>query len=87
MIKSYKKLSSYAGYCIMLMLIIIAGTANAQLVTNGGFESSNTGVVDTTEVKGWLIQVATGVTTKPVFEIVSDTVEEGNRALKVTVHG
>ncbi len=57
------------------------------VVTNGGFEDSNTGVVDTTDVKGWLILVASGVTPPPVFEIVSDTVEEGNRALKVTVHG
>ena len=56
------------------------------VVTNGGFEDSNTGVVDTTDIKGWLIQVAT-ITPPPVFEIVSDTVEEGNRALKVTVHG
>jgi len=60
---------------------------NAQIVTNGGFESSNTGLVDTTAVKGWFIQVATGITPPPVFEIVSDTVEQGNRALKVTVHG
>ena len=58
-----------------------------QAVTNGGFENSNTGIVDTTDVKGWLIQVAQGINPPPVFEIVSDTVEEGNRALKVTVHG
>ena len=56
------------------------------VVVNGGFESSNTGIVDTTDVKGWLIQVA-NVTPPPVFEIVGDTVEEGSRALKVTVHG
>jgi GH35 family endo-1,4-beta-xylanase len=57
------------------------------IVTNGGFEDSNTGVVDTTDVKGWEIQVAAGVTPLPEFRIVSDTVEEGSRALKVTVHG
>jgi GH35 family endo-1,4-beta-xylanase len=57
------------------------------VVTNGGFEDSNTGVVDTTDVKGWEIQVAAGVTPLPEFRIVSDTVEEGSRALKVTVHG
>lgn len=30
---------------------------------------------------------AGGITPSPVFEIVSDTVEEGSRAPKVTVHG
>ena len=57
------------------------------VVTNGGFEDSNIGVVDTTDVKGWEIQVAAGVTPLPEFRIVDDTVEEGSRALKVTVHG
>jgi len=56
------------------------------IVTNGGFESSNTGVVDTTAVKGWLIQTAATVSPKPVYQIVSDTVEEGSRALAVTVN-
>jgi GH35 family endo-1,4-beta-xylanase len=56
------------------------------IVTNGGFENSNTGVVDTTAVKGWLIQTATTVTPAPVFQIVSDTVQEGTRALKVTIN-
>ena len=56
------------------------------IVTNGGFESSNTGVVDTTAVKGWLIQTASDVSPAPVYQIVSDTVEEGHRALKVTIN-
>jgi len=55
------------------------------IVTNGGFESSDTGVVNN-NVKGWLISVGSGVTPPPLIEIVSDTVEEGNRALKVTVN-
>jgi len=57
------------------------------VVTNGGFENSDTGVVENTDVEGWLIQVADGITPLPVFEIVSDTVAEGSRALKVTVDG
>jgi endo-1,4-beta-xylanase len=69
------------------LLIGATGVSNAQLVTNGSFESSNTGVVSGTDIKGWDIEVATGITPPPVFEIVSDTVEQGNRALKVTVHG
>ncbi len=63
------------------------------VVTNGSFESSDTGIVDTTgwqpngskPIPGWFIQVASGVKTLPVFQIVSDTVEEGSRALKVTL--
>ena len=70
-----------------LMLLGSAGTTNAQLVTNGSFESSNPGVVSGTDVKGWLFQVASGVNPPPVFEIVSDTVQQGSRAMKVTVHG
>ena len=77
----------FAGRWIVLsitLLIGMTGGSNAQVVTNGSFESSNVGVVDTTAVKGWLIQKGTG---SAVFEIVSDTVKQGNRALKVTVTG
>ena len=63
------------------------GLGTVQIVTNGGFESSDVGVIDSTGIKGWLIQVASGVSPAPEIEIVSDTVEQGNRALKVTVHG
>jgi hypothetical protein len=86
-----RSVSSWISFVAIMLLG--AGSANAQLVTNGGFESSNMGIVDTTgwingtrAVKGWVIQGATDVTLAPVFEIVSDTVEEGNRALKVTVN-
>jgi len=72
--------------CITLILGI-TGVMNAQLVTNGSFESSSLGVVTGTDAKGWLIQVGTGVSPAPAFEIVSDTVQQGSRALKVTVHG
>jgi len=86
--KRIKIQSLFAG---ILMAIMIwssnSSSVYAQLETNGGFESSNTGVVSGTDVKGWFIQVAGGVNPPPVFEIVSDTVKEGNRALKVTVHG
>jgi endo-1,4-beta-xylanase len=82
------KQSLFGGLIITLLTwCTTPSNVYAQLVTNGGFESSNTGIVDTTAVKGWLIQVDSGITPPPVFEIVSDTVEQGNRALKVTVHG
>ena len=71
--------------CLLLLLVILPGSARAQLVTNGSFESSNPGTVDATGLKGWLIQVATGITTPPIYEITSDTVKQGDRALKVVV--
>jgi Beta-1,4-xylanase len=87
----------FAGRWIILSIALLTGligVSNAQLVTNGSFESSKTGVVDSTagindntSVKGWLIQVASAATPAPVIEIVSDTVEDGNRALKVTING
>jgi len=59
---------------------------NLPVVTNGGFEESSVGNVDTMAVKGWVF--FSNNTTHPAdFQIVSDTVEQGNRALKVTVHG
>ncbi len=79
---------------VTVVLLFASVPLYSQIVTNGGFESSNTGVVDTTgwesgtrAVKGWLIQVASGINPPPVCRIVSDTVEQGDRALKVTVHG
>jgi endo-1,4-beta-xylanase len=82
-----KQLKKITAYCTLLLLTLMAGRVNAQLVTNGDFENSNVGVVNNADVKGWLIQIASTVTPAPVLQIVSDTVEHGNRALKVTVHG
>ena len=82
-----RRSGSSSIFLVGIMLLGIAGTTNAQPVTNGSFEGSNTGVVSGTDVKGWLIQAASGVNPPPVFEIVSDTVQQGNRAMKVTVHG
>ena len=57
-----------------------------QIVTNGGFEDSPVGVDTTGAIKGWLFQAVDTLSPAPVFEIVSDTVEQGSRALKVTIH-
>ncbi len=83
----YNRLKDLTAYCAVLILILASSSTFAQLVTNGGFESSNTGVADSTDIKGWLIQYVQTINPRPVFEIVSDTVEQGNRALKITVHG
>jgi endo-1,4-beta-xylanase len=81
------KQSLFSG---MIMAIMIwystASDVYAQHVTNGGFESSAIGNITATATKGWSIVIGSDITVPPVFEIVSDTVEEGSRALKVTVH-
>ena len=38
--------------CLFILLVLSLGSAGAQLVTNGGFESSNPGVIDSTGIKG-----------------------------------
>ena len=79
----------FTGRWIILLIVLligIKGESKAQLVTNGGFESSGVGNITTTGTKGWVIVIGSDITVPPVFEIVSDTVEEGSRALKVTVH-
>lgn len=73
--------------CTALLLCIVPGKLSAQIVTNGGFESTSTGAVSGTDIDGWVIQVDAAATPAPVFEIVDDTVKSGNRALKVTVDG
>ncbi len=84
---------SLCGGIILAIMLWCSTVSNvhAQVVNNlainGSFESSDTGVVSGTDVRGWIIEVADTVKQAPVFEIVSDTVEQGNRALKVTVHG
>jgi endo-1,4-beta-xylanase len=76
-----------------VQLVAKAGTLppppppTAEIVTNGGFEDSPIGIDTTGAIKGWLFQVASGISSAPEFEIVSDTVQEGTRALKVIVHG
>lgn len=85
MFKFTKQFLKSAALVALMMWLSTAATLKAQIVTNGGFESSSVGVVDTTAVKGWLIQVADTAKPQPVFQIVSDTVEQGNRALEVTV--
>ena len=82
----YKKLSSFVFF-IALLYIVISGTLHAQIVTNGSFEDTNAGTITGTDAKGWLIQVADGITPAPVFEIVGDTVQQGSKALKVTIDG
>ncbi len=70
-----------------VLLSLIPGITFTQLVTNGDFESSNIGIVDSSGIEGWSIIVENDVIPSPIFEIVSDTVNHGSRALKVLVQG
>ena len=73
------------GVCLSLFLILMSANISAQIVTNGGFESSDTGAVEGVQIEGWQIITGSGVDPLPVYEIVSDTVQQGERALKVTL--
>lgn len=81
----YNQLLSTLFLCLILFLI--TGGAFAQNVRNGSFESCDTGTVTGTDIPGWLLQVSSTISPATEFEIVSDVVEQGNRALKVSVHG
>jgi endo-1,4-beta-xylanase len=72
------------GFVLTVMLV---HTGVAQRVTNGGFESADTGAVPGVPVKGWLMFTGSGITPVTDFTIVSDSTKQGNRALKVVVHG
>jgi len=84
--KLFKQSASMMVILLMSILTFSAKNVNAQLVTNGSFEDSDTGQVSGTDVKGWVIEVAQSVNPTPMIEIVGDTVQRGNRALKVTVN-
>lgn len=64
------------------------GGGSMELVTNGGFESSDVGAItDLMEgVEGWLFETNAAVTTAPDYAIVDTPTHDGDRALAVTVN-
>jgi endo-1,4-beta-xylanase len=82
---SRRSLGGLLSFAVMLLLFTVE-TLNAQVVTNGGFESSSVGDITSTGTKGWVVQVADTATPKPMYQIVSDTVEQGSRALMVAIY-
>jgi len=66
-----------------LLIIFFIKDIDAQVVTNGGFEFSDTGAV--TSIEGWIVDPGT-VNPAPEFIIVDDVVQNGERALKVLVN-
>jgi endo-1,4-beta-xylanase len=87
MFNKYNRLSNFFFFYFILFFGLLPVNTFAQLVTNGNFEISDTGIVDSSDVEGWLIEVAEEINPLPIFEIVSDSVKEGNRALKISVQG
>ncbi|HNW49815.1 MAG TPA: endo-1,4-beta-xylanase [Prolixibacteraceae bacterium] len=81
----YKRLLSIRFLYLAVILSLITCSSFAQIVTNGSFESCDTGFVTTTPVKGWLLQASSSLSPSPEFKIVDDVVEQGNRALKVSI--
>jgi len=84
--KIYNRLLSTRFLYLVVIFCLISGSNFAQIVRNGGFESCDTGAVAAIGVKGWLFQVSGTIDPTTDFEIVDDVVQQGNRALKVSVH-
>ena len=78
------RLNNNIIFSILLMLTLMIGAVNAQLNTNGSFESSEVDTVTGTEVEGWVIEVGGGA--DAIFEIVEDMVQHGTKAFRVTVN-
>jgi endo-1,4-beta-xylanase len=84
MIESVKKFTTKIAF--LMMLLFLVSNLKAQIVTNGSFEETALGPVTDTAVKGWLIQVASGLTAAPSFSIVNETAQSGSNSLKVVVN-
>jgi len=71
-------------YGTILIMALMAGNADAQLVTNGSFEDTEPGVFTDalTSVDGWVLQLMDGAVAD--FEVVSETAQHGSQSLKVT---
>ena len=84
----FKKFVSGKTFILLLLtFILVSNNSFSQLLKNGDFENSDTGIVSVGNVKGWLLMAAASINPLPVFEIVSDTVKQGNRALKISILG
>lgn len=82
----FKNLIKLAGVIICsLMFIFTANRANAQVVTNGSFESSDIGTVTGNDIDGWVLVVDSSVSSAPDFEIIDNEAQHGSRALKVVI--
>lgn len=73
--------------CLFILLLTSStDNANAQLVSNGSFENTTPGPVTGNDIDGWLLMVDSDVNPAPNFEIVDDTVQHGNHALKIVIN-
>jgi endo-1,4-beta-xylanase len=77
-----RKMKNFIIISILLAIHLIIGVVEAQLNTNGSFESSTVDTVAGAEVEGWVIEL--GSSADAIFEIVDDTVWHGTRSLKIT---
>ncbi|MBI1932483.1 MAG: endo-1,4-beta-xylanase [Ignavibacteriales bacterium] len=78
-------MKNYTIFAALVLITILQGSVFAQLETNGSFELSDTGKVFDADVKGWLIQSAS-LNPSPLFEIVNTPVQQGNKALKISIN-
>lgn len=74
---------SRGGLWLVCLVFLVSLQGYAQLVTNGSFENTATGTYTERGIQGWLLSVSGGGSA--TFSVVDDTVQKGNRALKVEV--
>lgn len=72
-----------------LALILLPGSVAAQSNVNGSFELSEVGEITdlAAGVEGWAMNVGGSVETAPVFAIVDEGAQDGEKALAITVNG
>ncbi len=71
---------------INLVISIYTGNLFANIVTNGSFENTEVDTVSDYDIDGWWISIEASLGDAALFEIVDDTFQEGNHALKVTIN-
>lgn len=83
-----KRVTGGLCLCIMLTFALTAGSAFGQSNVNGSFESTEVGEVTDlgAGIDGWVLNVGADVDPAPVFEIVGEDAQDGEKALAVTVN-
>ncbi len=78
-----------SGLGLLLAIFFLIGSAAAQNNVNGSFELTDVGEVTdlAAGVEGWVLNVGGSVVEAPVFEIVGEGAQDGEKALAVTVNG
>lgn len=70
---------------VLMRLFAVSGVY-AQLVNNGGCDNSKA-VIYSTRIPAWPISAVNTISPALAFEVESDKVLQGSRAMRVSIHG